>query len=296
MPSKTISPARDRLQSNLLVWIVAPFLGILAVRSALLAPDLGDRAASHHYLIVALAISLAFTFIAWLLKAATPAAAACGGVICLLLTNSTASSPPSLLHSGLPPLVLLFALTFSATRFGRTRKEARGLSEPRTGRRASQVIANLGIAGVCAACDHHQILLSASLAYSATIAALAEATADTLSSEIGQAVAGPAFLISNFRRVSPGTDGAISLVGTLAGLLGAAAVTFAGLPPHPFQFPTFAAIFAAATLGLFFDSLLGATFERRGYIGNDLVNFASTAFAAAILYPIAHIAWSFHRI
>jgi uncharacterized membrane protein len=34
--------------------------------------------------------------------------------------------------------------------------------------------------------------------------------------------------------------------------------------------------------GLFFDSLLGATVERKGWIGNDLVNFTSTAFAAAL--------------
>jgi uncharacterized membrane protein len=35
-------------------------------------------------------------------------------------------------------------------------------------------------------------------------------------------------------------------------------------------------------VGLFFDSLLGATVERRGWIGNDLVNFVSTLVAALI--------------
>jgi uncharacterized membrane protein len=38
----------------------------------------------------------------------------------------------------------------------------------------------------------------------------------------------------------------------------------------------------AGAAGLFFDSLLGATLERRGWLGNDLVNFASTLFAAAL--------------
>jgi len=38
----------------------------------------------------------------------------------------------------------------------------------------------------------------------------------------------------------------------------------------------------AGVCGLFFDSAVGATLERRGWLGNDLVNFASTAFAAAL--------------
>ena len=47
------------------------------------------------------------------------------------------------------------------------------------------------------------------------------------------------------------------------------------LPPQ--SLPSLAAI-----LGMLFDSLLGATLERGGWIGNDLVNFLSTAFAAAV--------------
>ncbi len=38
----------------------------------------------------------------------------------------------------------------------------------------------------------------------------------------------------------------------------------------------------AGICGLFFDSVLGATVERRGWMGNDLVNFTSTLFAAIL--------------
>ena len=86
---------------------------------------------------------------------------------------------------------LLFALTFAATRYGRTKKEFRGVSESGTGRRASQVIANLGIAAFLVALGKHNFLQ-----YTAALAALAEATADTVSSEIGQAIGGPTFLIT----------------------------------------------------------------------------------------------------
>jgi uncharacterized membrane protein len=50
--------------------------------------------------------------------------------------------------------------------------------------------------------------------------------------------------------------------------------------------------FAGAVFGLFFDSLLGATLERRGWLNNDAVNFLSTvsaaAFALGVLAVMAH--------
>ena len=274
IPPKAISPARDQLQSRLLVWTVAPILCVLSIRT--IALRLSQGVPQHRYLFAELAISLGFALLVSLLKAATQAAAACGAAICLLLTDCTWSWPPSLLHSGLPPLAALFFLTFAATRYDRAKKEAHGLSEPRTGRRASQVIANLGIAAICAFLSKY----FPELGFLACIAALAEASSDTLSSEIGQALGGAPFLLTNLRRVPPGTDGAVSLAGTLAGLLGAAAVIYAGFPSMAWSFKI--VIFAAAVLGLFFDSLLGATLERRGYLGNDLVNFCSTAFAATL--------------
>jgi uncharacterized membrane protein len=43
-------------------------------------------------------------------------------------------------------------------------------------------------------------------------------------------------------------------------------------------------------LGLFFDSLLGATLERRGWINNDAVNFLSTASAAGFALGMLAVA------
>jgi uncharacterized protein (TIGR00297 family) len=308
-PPKAIPPARDQLQSCLLVWIVtlllAPHL-ITVLIDDWISADVYLQFHAYQYSITsyerynleALAVSLAFAVLAWVVKAATPAAAVCGGIICLQLAAPYIgySWPPMLRRTPLVPLLLLFLLTAAATRYGRARKELRGLSEPRAGRRASQVVANLGIAAIIPELSHAHLFGHASLAFAATIAALAEATADTVSSEIGQAVAGPAILITTFRGVPPGTDGAVSLAGTLGGLLAAAAVVYVALPGQFFRFFAFTVIFAAATIGLFFDSLLGATLERRGWIGNDLVNFASTAFAAAILYPVAHIFSSLTRM
>jgi uncharacterized protein (TIGR00297 family) len=115
-----------------------------------------------------------------------------------------------------------------------------------------------------------------------TLSALAEAAADTVSSEIGQAFGGTPFMLTTLRRVPPGTDGAISLTGTLSGILAAAIIAATGAPALGMPFAECSVAFAAAIAGLFFDSLLGATVERRGWIGNDLVNFFSTTFAAGV--------------
>ena len=65
------------------------------------------------------------------------------------------------------------------------------------------------------------------------------------------------------------------------GVAAAAVIAAIGGAHHAF-WPGKTAIWLGACAGLFFDSLLGATVERRGWIGNDLVNFASTLVAALI--------------
>jgi uncharacterized protein (TIGR00297 family) len=283
IPPKAISPARDRLQSRLLVWIVAPILcvfGLAAVIEACLdIPRISD---AH---LASIAISVAFALVAWRLKAATLAAAACGGIICLLLTSSF--SQPQ--RSGLAPLIALFFLTYTATRAGRRRKARAGLAESRRGRTASQVIANLG-AAVPLAFPLGVIVVNAIWPYHDSswvsavlvLSALAEATADTVSSEIGQAFGGSPILLTTLRHVEPGTDGAISLRGTFAGIFAAAIVATAGRWSMHLSLRQSSIALVAGICGLFFDSLLGATLERRGYLGNDLVNFCSTAFSTAL--------------
>ncbi len=66
-----------------------------------------------------------------------------------------------------------------------------------------------------------------------------------------------------------------------AGVVAAALVVIVGTS-HDALWPDALLAFAAGCAGLLFDSALGATIERRGWVGNDLVNFISTLFAAAI--------------
>jgi uncharacterized protein (TIGR00297 family) len=194
-------------------------------------------------------------------------------------------------RTALVPVLALLLMTSLATRAGRKQKETLGTAEKHSGREASQVAANLGVAAIVA----NPLVLSwlsergplahrgnlAGTLWVLGIAALAEAAADTISSELGQVLSGHPRMITTLRKAEPGTDGAISLGGTAAGIIAAGAVAAAGSWAVGGGTPVFMVSWAGGVFGLFFDSLLGATAERHGWLNNDAVNFLSTASAAA---------------
>ena len=244
-----------------------------------------------------LGLSLLLGLVVHQLHAATPAAAFTGAVITASLMFSTVALPYHPWQSGLVPLLAVFVLSDIATRVGRQKKERLGTAERRGGRTASQVAANLGMAALVTQ-DVTQNWLadtgwfsSATLApmplFALGLAALAEAAADTVSSEVGQVLGGRPRLITTLGDADPGTDGAISLAGTLAGVLAAGVVAAAGALALHGGWTMLWVSWAGGVFGLFFDSLLGATLEQRGWLNNDAVNFLSTVsatvFAAALL-------------
>jgi uncharacterized protein (TIGR00297 family) len=238
-----------------------------------------------------LGLSLLLGIIVLWLRAATPAAAFTGFVITASLIFSTVTVPYLPWHTALIPTLGVSLLAYIATRFGRMKKERLGTAEKRHGRAASQIAANLGIA-MLVSNDFFQsalanVGLGARLAaapgifFVAGLAALAEAAADTVSSEIGQVLGGRPRMITTLRSAEPGTDGAISLAGTLAGIAAAALIAAAGAWAVGGGAASFSIALAGAVFGLLFDSLLGATLEQRTWLNNDAVNFISTASAAA---------------
>jgi uncharacterized protein (TIGR00297 family) len=257
---------------------------LLAVRSSTLVAS-------------AAGISLGFALLAKMLRAATTGGALCGGMICWLITIWTGNDTETVLRSALTPLILLFGLTFAATRLGRARKAVVGLAESRRGRSAAQIIANLSVAALCGPLLRMSLIATSSWRDSgiaaawilttiktACLAAMVEATADTVSSEIGQAFGGVPWLITGFHPVEVGADGAITLLGSTAGIAAGALVAGAGGWAMHLEIPTMLIALGAGVTGMFFDSLLGATVERRGWMGNNLVNLSSTAFAATLAF------------
>jgi uncharacterized protein (TIGR00297 family) len=272
-------------QSKLVLLVVLPFVGAGVV---LQAHWWGVQAAP--VAIWTLGLSMLLGLVAWKMRSATAGAAFAGTVITANLMFSTATFPYKPWLTALVPVLAVFLLTFAATRVGRRRKEELGTAERRHGRTASQVAANLGVAALVSSevaqswLDGVEWLRRVAILPSGFLvlglAALAEAAADTVSSEIGQVLGGRPRMITTLRAVEPGTDGAMSVAGTLAGIVAAGIVAGTGSLALSGGVPMLTVSWAGGVFGLFFDSLLGATLERMGWVNNDMVNFVSTASAA----------------
>lgn len=222
----------------------------------------------------AVAITLAFGLVAWGLRGVTFSGAVAGSIITFIIC--IVAGP-----GGFIVVLTVFVLTLFATRFGLHRKIQNGLAEKMDGRRASQVLANVGVAAMVAA-PAIFVPRAAHFLMVAMTAALCEAAADTVSSEIGQASGRRAYMITGLKSVPAGTNGAISFTGTLSGVMAAFLVAFVSASFEVIHPRWILTAVLCGVLGMFLDSLLGATLEHPGRLGNDSVNFVSTAFAACL--------------
>ncbi|HSS96626.1 MAG TPA: DUF92 domain-containing protein [Terriglobales bacterium] len=221
-------------------------------------------------------VTVLFASLARTMRGVSVSGAVAGGIVCFVLYASVGIS-------GFIMLVLLFILTWAATRLGYQRKQRLGAAEKKEGRTASQVFANVGAASACAAAYwwHGNTLFLLAMC-----AALAEAAADTVSSEIGQAYGSEARLITNLQKVPAGTNGGVTIIGTLVGVGAAILMTLAGIFSGVVHRHDWLTSIIAPVIGMISDSYLGATLERRGFLSNNVVNFFGTLtaiFVAMIL-------------
>jgi uncharacterized protein (TIGR00297 family) len=176
---------------------------------------------------------------------------------------------------GFSLLLAFFVLGTACTKLGYAKKALLGIAQEKGGRRgARNAIANTGagvlFAFLAVATPYHALFTLA------LVAAFATAAADTVASEIGQAYGRHAYLVTTFKRVAAGTEGAVSIEGTLAGLAGATLVASLAAQTALITWPESAVAVAAAFLGSTLESYLGATLERGAAVDNEVMNLANT--------------------
>ena len=199
-------------------------------------------------------------------------------------------------------LISFFSVGALATKYRYEEKEARGVAEENDGARGTgNVLGNASVAlftvvGYAVAvhlldpglplADVAPTLLA--FAFAGSVAA---AMADTLSSEFGGLYDDPR-LVTTFEPVEPGTDGAVTWQGELAGLVGAALVGVIAALSMPLGDPTVALVVVTGggVIGMTVDSILGATVEG-DRLTNQTVNFLATLAGAlagsALALPLA---------
>ena len=124
--------------------------------------------------------------------------------------------------------------------------------------------------------------------------AFATAAADTASSEIGQLLGRRTYLVTTFRPVPRGTEGAVSLEGTLAGIFASLVIAALGAALGLFSWKGVPVVVFAAFVGTTFESVVGAALEKRQLLDNEALNFLNTLVGA--LVAAAFAAWVALRI
>jgi uncharacterized protein (TIGR00297 family) len=172
-------------------------------------------------------------------------------------------------------LITFFVLGSATTRFGLRRKQGLGIAQEKQGARSARhALANCGVAVylaflVAAAASPDVFRL-------AFVCAYATAAFDTVSSELGRVYGGRPVLVTTLRRVPAGTNGAVSWLGTFAGIAASAVVCGVAVATGFLGGRLAGVVLAAAFIGSTADSVLGATLESRGLIDNEAVNFSNT--------------------
>lgn len=184
--------------------------------------------------------------------------------------------------TGVGLLTAFFIMGVGATGWKFNIKMKDGLAEEKQGKRnAGQVFANAGAAAILALLAKYDPGANEVL-HLMLAASFSAATADTLSSELGNVYGRSHYHMLSFKKMQRGANGAVSLQGTIAGIIGSAVIASVYVLGTGWNAQQFLIIITAGTAGNVADSMLGLTLENNGLIGNNAVNFLNTVAGAVV--------------
>ncbi|KAL6615989.1 hypothetical protein ACP70R_038259 [Stipagrostis hirtigluma subsp. patula] len=198
-------------------------------------------------------------------------------------------------------VVAYFIVGTAVTKLRIKQKEALGVAEKRGGRRGPGSVIGSSAAGcVCALLSVYNVggAASAELWRLGFVASFCTKLSDTVSSEIGKAFGRTTYLVTTFKVVPRGTEGAISIEGTLAGILASVFLASAGYLLGQVDAPQVAVCVLASQIANYGESYIGATLQdKEGFewLNNDIVNVLNISIGAmlAVLMQQLLVNWNF---
>lgn len=171
-----------------------------------------------------------------------------------------------------------FVIGTAATKVKMAQKEAQGVAEKRKGRRGPGSVIGSSTAGCI--CAFLSIFGVGGKAYSRLwelgfVASFCTKLSDTVSSEIGKAFGKTTYLVTTFKVVPRGTEGAVSVEGTFAGLLASFLLAYVGCLMGEINAPEAVVCVLASQIANFGESIIGAAYQgKEGFrwLNNDAVN------------------------
>ena len=257
--------------------ILVPLAGALALAGAtLVSPDQITSLAqtSMSGLSWGLAVTTPFAVLAYSTGSVDRPGAVAGALVGTLVYAFAGLS-------GFLLLTLLVTVGVGATRFGTSAKTALGIAQERDGRRGvGSAVANTGVAVACG-------FLTVATPFTdlfavAMVAAFATALFDTTASEVGKASGRRHHLVTTLRAVPAGTNGAVSLEGTAAGMIAAGSMAVLAMVLGVVTLAGGIAAVVGAFVGSMIESAAGALMRGRTGSDNELLNVMNTLVGAAV--------------
>ncbi|HBB31008.1 MAG TPA: TIGR00297 family protein [Cyanobacteria bacterium UBA8803] len=194
--------------------------------------------------------------------------------------------------SGYAVVMFYFLVGSGVTRIGMAQKEAAGIAEKRSGARGPENVWGSALTGTI--CALGVLLVEEpfrSLLLLGYVASFSTKLSDTTASEVGKAYGQRTFLITTLQPVARGTEGAISLEGTLAGIIASAAIAFIGWGVGLINLTEVAFCVIAAFIATNLESVIGATLQAKlDWMTNEVVNFINTSIGAIAAVSLL-LAW-----
>ncbi len=182
--------------------------------------------------------------------------------------------------AGLAVLGSALALSIIASRINSSRSQLTPDDDGSRG--AANIVANCGVGTAAALVELANVGVSTELTALCCVTAIAAGASDTVASEIGKAFGRTPRAFPTWQRVPSGTPGAISVVGTLAGLAAAAAIGAPASVLWLIDWPALLVVIIASTTGAFVESTLATAFDGGGELANHALNAVNTTTAAAV--------------